>query len=130
VVTERRWGAPGALCWAEVYSRDGTATDGFYRSLFDYDQVQQGDGTNFDYTAWVLAGRAVCGRMAVTDDLAAAGPPHWIVYVSVSDVDATAAAVPRLGGTVSREPTDTPYGRWAMIADPHGAELAVVTLPG
>ena len=126
---DRRWGEPGALCWAEVYTRDGAATDAFYRELFAYDQVQQGDGANFDYTAWRLEGRAVCGRMAVTDELAGAGPPQWIVYVAVSDVDAVAAAVPGLGGTVPREPTDTPYGRWAMVADPHGAELAVVTLP-
>lgn len=119
----------GSLCWAEIYSRDGAATDAFYRDLFAYEQVQQGDGANFDYTAWLLGGRAVCGRMAVTDDLAAAGPPHWIIYVAVSDVDTTAAVAPRLGGTVPREPTDTPYGRWAMVADPHGAEFAVVTLP-
>jgi predicted enzyme related to lactoylglutathione lyase len=121
------WGEAGALCWAEVYTRDGAATDAFYRELFAYEQVQQGDGANFDYTAWRLDGRAVCGRMAVTNDLTAAGPPQWIVYVAVSDVDAVAAAVPGLGGAVPREPTVTPYGRWAMVTDPHGAELAVVT---
>jgi predicted enzyme related to lactoylglutathione lyase len=119
----------GALCWAEIYTRDGAATDAFYRELFGYEQVQQGDGDNFDYTAWRLEGRAVCGRMTVTGELVAVGPPHWVVYLAVSDVDAAATAAARLGGAVRREPTDTPYGRWAMVADPHGAEFAAVTLP-
>jgi predicted enzyme related to lactoylglutathione lyase len=120
-------GGAGALCRAEVYTRDGPATDGFYRGLFGYDQVQQGDGANFDYTAWRVGADDVCGRMTVTGELAVVGPPHWIVYFGVSDVDRAAATVPALGGTVLRPATDSPYGRWAKVVDPAGAEFALIT---
>src|SRR3954452_5907715 len=34
--------------------------------------------------------------------------PSWLGYVGVNDVDATAAHIRRLGGTVYVEPTDNP----------------------
>lgn len=53
------YGAPGAISWSEVNSREGTRTDAFYRSLFPYEQQQIGDGKQFDYTVWNLQ---VCSR--------------------------------------------------------------------
>jgi uncharacterized protein len=53
-------------------------------------------------------------------------PSHWISYVSVEDVDATARAATAMGGTVVEAPFDIPtVGRAARIADPQGAELYV-----
>src|SRR5204863_10094229 len=51
-------------------------------------------------------------------------PAHWISYVSVEDVDATAKAAAANGGKVIEAPSEIPgVGRTAGIADPQGAEL-------
>jgi uncharacterized protein len=53
---------------------------------------------------------------------ASSGPASWNTYVAVDDADATAAAVVRLGGTVSAGPADAgPGGRTATCTDPAGA---------
>lgn len=48
-------------------------------------------------------------------------PAHWSVTFAVDDVDATAAKVGELGGTVVAGPFDAPWTRMAVIADPAGA---------
>jgi uncharacterized protein len=49
-------------------------------------------------------------------------PPHWLVYIGVDDVDATAARAKELGATVFQESTDIPeVGRFAVVQDPAGA---------
>ena len=46
----------------------------------------------------------------------------WYGYVSVADVDATAAHATRLGGVVHVPPRDIPnIGRFAVLGDPQGA---------
>ena len=46
----------------------------------------------------------------------------WTGYILVADVDAMAERVREAGGTVHRPPTDIPgVGRFAAVADPHGA---------
>jgi hypothetical protein len=55
-------------------------------------------------------------------------PPHWLVYFAVSDCDATVDKAKELGGAVFVPPTDIPPGRFAVLADPQGAMLAVMKL--
>lgn len=46
----------------------------------------------------------------------------WVVYFGVADVDAMAAKVEKLGGSIHMEPQDIPgVGRFAFAADPQGA---------
>ena len=52
--------------------------------------------------------------------------PRWMGYVGVSDVDAAAERLKRLGGTVYVPPTDTNIGRISVVADPQTATLALV----
>jgi predicted enzyme related to lactoylglutathione lyase len=70
------------------------------------------------------------GRLPA-EAVAAGAPPHWLAYVATPDVDATAARAVALGGTVRVPPTDIPtVGRFAVLADPQGAQLAVFTPSG
>lgn len=46
--------------------------------------------------------------------------PHWSVVFAVDDADATAAKAEELGGTVVMPPTDMPWVRSTVIADPQG----------
>ena len=55
-------------------------------------------------------------------------PPHWMVYLSVADCDATVAKAQETGGKVLVPPMDTPVGRFACLMDPQGAAFSVITL--
>ncbi|MDP6805608.1 MAG: hypothetical protein QF902_09805 [Rhodospirillales bacterium] len=52
-----------------------------------------------------------------------------MAYVSVTNVDATAAEVEKLGGQVRLPPRDIPgVGRFCVITDPTGAWMSLLTL--
>jgi predicted enzyme related to lactoylglutathione lyase len=48
-------------------------------------------------------------------------PAHWSVTFAVDDADAIAARVEELGGRVLMPPTDAPWVRMSLLADPAGA---------
>ncbi len=53
-------------------------------------------------------------------------PPHWLNYLTVDDVDAALVRVAELGGAVITGAMDLPgIGRFAVVADPSGAVIAV-----
>ena len=59
------------------------------------------------YTMWKANGRAIGGVMALSDAARAGGaPPHWMAYICVPDVDATATQAVSLGGKVVVPPFD------------------------
>src|SRR6201999_797810 len=72
------------------------------------------------------------GAMALGEEHKAQGvPPNWTGYVFVDDCDAAAAKTTALGGSVMRPPADIPdVGRFAIIADPHGAVIGIMTPTG
>jgi predicted enzyme related to lactoylglutathione lyase len=59
-------------------------------------------------------------------------PPHWSVDFWVANVDAAAAKVTELGGTVVVPPQDVPNTglRQAVVTDPQGATLSLTQPPG
>ncbi|WAS97036.1 VOC family protein [Nannocystis punicea] len=116
---------PGAMCWHEVNSREGTKADAFYRGLFGYEQQQMGDGEKFDYVVYNLEGKAVGGRMQMTAEWGDI-PPHWMVYFRVADTDTSAARLTELGGKILHGPFDSPHGRIAVVSDPWGAIFSLV----
>lgn len=56
---------------------------------------------------------------------AAGIPSHWLTYLRVADVDASAAAVTEHGGKVVKSGFDIPVGRIAIVQDPQGATFAL-----
>src|SRR3546814_11740748 len=68
------------------------------------------------------------GMMAFPPELDGQIPPNWTGYVCVDDVDRTASDYMASGGSVKRPPEDIPgIGRLAVVADPHGAVLLIMT---
>ncbi|MBP2477077.1 putative enzyme related to lactoylglutathione lyase [Crossiella equi] len=131
--TEHGWhcatGRPGTLTWAELNSRDGVRADGFFASLFDFRQDQVGDGHGFDYTTWFRNGEPILGRMRMGPEFPHEVPSHWSVYFGVDPgegTDALALRAVRLGGKISYEPFDSPFGRLAILEDPTGGTFTVV----
>ena len=81
-----------------------------------------------NYTLFVAGEAGAAGLMAAPDGVR----PGWIGYVAVDDVDASAGRFAAAGGAVHKAPADIPeVGRIAVVADPQGAVIALITpLPG
>jgi predicted enzyme related to lactoylglutathione lyase len=115
----------GAFSWSELMTTDPAATTAFYGQLFGWtvDTMDMGTGP---YHVVKVGDTAVGGVMGIPPD-GPPMPPHWGSYVTVSNVDQTAARCAELGGQVMMPPMDIPkVGRMAVLADPQGAVLSVM----
>jgi predicted enzyme related to lactoylglutathione lyase len=123
---ERDSYAPGAFCWVDLATTDGAAATTFYAGLFGWDP-QEPVAEAHGYTMLQLAGRDVAALYEQGEEEREAGvPPHWSSYISVIDVDETAAQVEGLGGRLLAGPYDVfDSGRMAVIADPTGALVSL-----
>ena len=114
--------APGTPNWVDVSSGDLPVTVAFYQALFGWDAADQGEEAGH-YTMFEIDGKPVAAAgPKMSDD----GPPSWTTYISVTDVDATAAAITANGGTVIVPPMDVmDVGRMACAFDPGGTFFSV-----
>jgi predicted enzyme related to lactoylglutathione lyase len=116
----------GKFIWAELLTSDPAAAEKFYSEVVGWGASDSGQ-PGMDYTLLEAAGTRVAGLMAIPAD-AAGIPPNWGAYVCVDDTDATAKAFADTGGKICRPPADIPgIGRFAVVADPHGAMLSIMT---
>ena len=114
----------GMPVWYEVLARDLERGAEFYRGALGWTtHREEAGGTVFPYYTNGSGPAAVCG----IGDIAVFGrqdtEPAWRVYLGVADLDEAVGRVRELGGTVREEPSDSPWGRLAEVADPHGAVL-------
>lgn len=120
--------AVGGPVWHELH------TDSFDRAVPFYEQVfgwkaepMDGDdsfrmstlGSGWEASAGIYDAATTLGRES----------SHWLHYFSVADADASARKVVELGGSVLREPEDTPFGRYLQAADSLGARFALMQTP-
>jgi len=120
---ERTSYPPGTFSWVDLQTSDPEAAKVFYSGLFgwDYDDVPVGDGAV--YSMAQLQGHSVAALGGRQDESI---PPHWNCYVTVADVDASAARAAELGATLLAEPFDVfDAGRMAVFQDPQGAVLSI-----
>lgn len=120
---------PGALAWNELNTRDLAGAKSFYGAVFGWGFEEMQMGENESYTTITLGGNPVggildMGERGVPEEI----PPHWLAYFSTEDTDSTVAQAKERGGNVMMEPIDLPVGRFAILADPHGAVFAVIAL--
>ncbi|MCU0968275.1 MAG: VOC family protein [Rubrivivax sp.] len=116
----------GAFSWSELMTPDPAAAAAFYGQLFGWtvDQMDMGTGP---YRVVKAGEAAVGGIMGMPPD-AGPMPPTWGCYVTVADVDETLARCTALGGRTLMPPMTVPgVGRMAVIQDPQGAVLSVIT---
>ena len=118
---------PGALSWNELTTRDAEGSKDFYPAVFGWTPKDTDMGDMGTYTEWMLGSKSIGGMMPMVGDMWPAEiPSHWMVYFAVADTDAAAAKVTELGGSVPVSPTDIPPGRFAVVADPHGAHFSII----
>jgi predicted enzyme related to lactoylglutathione lyase len=118
---------PGAYCWAEVFTREPEKSDAFWSSLFPYRAKQLHDHA-VDFRIFDLGDRSVLGRMKMGDEFPPEVGPYINVYFTVEDCDAAVAKATELGGVLRFGPMDTPFGRFAALSDPQGANFSVIDI--
>ncbi|GAA1186149.1 MULTISPECIES: VOC family protein [Streptomyces violaceusniger group] len=150
-----RRGTPGSYGWTEVHTRQPRAVDAFYRAVFGYEMTPSArppsavppappstappappsaEGAPADVVLWTRRGEppdprhAIGGRVVVGEEYPAVLPAHFLTYFVVADCDQTLRTAHGLGGRVLKTTEDTPYGRFAVLADNQGAAFAVIDI--
>jgi len=115
---------PGAVTWNELITDNPDAVP-FYEQVLGVTTTTADMGGS-KYTMLEAGGQQVASTMPPQ---MSGEPSHWQVYFAVADADATAAKIKQLGGSVMVEPSDTPIGKMAVVADPQGAVFSLFQAP-
>jgi uncharacterized protein len=124
--------AKGRFDWYDLMTEDTEGAKAFYTQVIGWTTAPWGGpGGDSGYTMWLAGEEGVGGVVKLPDEAKAMGAPsHWLGYVVVPDVDATAKAFADAGGRVLRPAYDMAgVGRIAVVADPWGASIGLF-LPG
>ncbi|MBK6917610.1 MAG: VOC family protein [Deltaproteobacteria bacterium] len=118
---------PGQFVWREILTPNPDDSVRFYGEVLGWktERAPMADGKT--YTMFKLGEQPVGGCF----ELPAPGvPPHWALYVSTTDVEASVAKATAAGGKVIMGATDIEgFGRFATFSDPQGAVINVWSSP-
>ncbi|MEB3192025.1 MAG: VOC family protein, partial [Snowella sp.] len=113
----------GAFSWCELITTDPTAAKAFYGEVFGW-RFKKGQVTNAPYTVIEVEGQEIGGISPAPPDM----KPIWGTYVTVKNLEATLQKVETLGGKVLIPPiVIPPSSKFALIQDPQGAAIAVIS---
>jgi predicted enzyme related to lactoylglutathione lyase len=118
---------PGAYCWAEVFTREPEKADGFLSAVFPY-RMKDIEDDAVDFRMFDIGEDTVLGRMRMTDDFPPEVPSYINVYFTVDDCDEAVARAVKLGGILRFGPMSSPFGRFAALSDPQGADFSVIDI--
>lgn len=114
----------GRLVWYELLTSDPKAAVAFYTEVVGWKTQPFGEGS--DYTMWVGSQGPLGGVTKMPEQAKAmSAPPYWQANVMVQNLDESVAKVKQLGGKVYHVEAVPTVGRFAVIADPQGAVLAI-----
>jgi len=114
--------------WYELITGDADAAAEFYGAVLGWTVTDAGQG-DMDYRILTKNGAGVGGLLPIPSGAADSGlQPGWVGYVSVADVDVSVASIIAAGGRECMPAMDVAgVGRMAMVADPQGAALYVMS---
>lgn len=114
----------GGFSWNEVYTDDVQQALAFYQDLLGWKLQGTHDmGPMGPYHLLGLGERQFVGLMKRPANMPVC---TWVSYISVADIQQTAAAVQSAGGQVLMGPHQVPGGGWiAQILDAQGTYLAL-----
>ncbi|MEO8019701.1 MAG: VOC family protein [Pseudomonadota bacterium] len=115
----------GRFVWHQLMTRDVPGAKKFYTKLAGWKALPW--PLDPAYTVCHSDAGPVAGIMDIAPDLPAEVPPHWLQYIGTRDVDSTAEAAIRAGGSIVKGPGDMKgAGRYAVLKDPQGAVFAII----
>jgi uncharacterized protein len=116
----------GHWCWNELWTADTRRAVAFYEAAFGFSHDTQDIGASGPYHMLSRGGQTRGGVMAHPFPGART---QWLPYVAVADADASVRQAGAQGGRVFVPPADIPgIGRFAVLADPFGAQFAIIRL--
>ena len=109
----------GRFVWHELMTPDTSGAHAFYAKVVGWKtQAFEHDPS---YQMFAAGSGPLGGSVAQ-----ASGTPHWLHYVGTPDIEATVQAAKSRGASVTKEVTSIPNGgKYAVLADPQGAAIAV-----
>lgn len=115
----------GQIGWIDMTVDDADGLRDFYKSVvgWETEAVSMGDYSDYSMTM-PESGEAVSGICHARGGNAEI-PGGWLIYITVADVEASAAACKANGGEVLVGPKDLAGGRFCVIRDPSGATAAL-----
>jgi predicted enzyme related to lactoylglutathione lyase len=118
----------GKLVWVDLVTTDPQKAVKFYSTVFAWQAQYFSDK---QYIELSRDGRPICSVVLFEDKEAQDGDAHWLVSISVDDVDAATQRAVDNGGSVLESPTDLPdRGRYSVISDSQGAVLMLLRATG
>ncbi|MGA2131334.1 MAG: VOC family protein [Bryobacteraceae bacterium] len=116
----------GDFVWIELGTTDQPAAKNFYASLFGWNANDMPMGPDGVYTIFRLEGRDAAAAYTLDPARSGGAPPHWMLYISTTSADDSAARAAQAGGTVLAPPFDVfDAGRMAVVQDPTGAVFSL-----
>ena len=121
----------GAITWTDLTVDDAEKVRDFYESVVGWKPFGVDMGGYEDFTMLTPAGdEPVCGICHARGSNVGL-PAQWLVYITVEDVDQSAARCVEQGGRVVVAPKEMgSHGRYCVIQDPAGAVAALFTPAG
>ena len=117
----------GKFVWFELLTQNLEASKAFYPEVLPW-RVEPMEMPGFQYQL-LKAGEAGVG--GIVNAPAPQVPTHWVGYIQVDDVDATAAKVKAAGGKTLMDAIDVPtVGRIQPCADSLGGGFCLYTPEG
>lgn len=121
----------GSFIWYELMTIDPDAAAQFYEPVTGWSISGQAapEASGIDYRHITRAdGGGNGGVLRLSEDMVRHGArPCWMGYLYVADVDAEAAEIVEEGGQVLMPAMDLPVGRIAMVTDPQGIPIYIMT---
>lgn len=118
----------GAILWQDLTVENATQVRDFYQQVVGWEARSENMGEYEDYhmippgQEGSVAG--ICHARGSNANL----PPQWLIYITVADIEKSAAACQELGGAVLDGPRDMGTSRFCVIRDPAGAVCALFQL--
>jgi predicted enzyme related to lactoylglutathione lyase len=114
-------GEAGAFCWADLGTPDPNRAAKFYSTVFGW-KVEKGQNDSSGYLH-IKNGEQFIGGIPPAHTQTA---PHWLIYIMVADVAASASKAAQLGAKVLVPPQNMEgVGIWSIVADPQGGMFAL-----
>src|SRR4051794_37624109 len=94
--------APGTFCWFELSTTDVDSARKMYSELFNWTTREIPISPTDKYVIFSAEGGGDTGAVCPLQQDHPAGPipPNWLVYMSVANVDESAAKATELGGKI------------------------------
>ena len=114
----------GKIGWIDMSVDDAERIRDFYKAVVGWGSEEVSMGDYADYSMTASDGQAVsgiCHARGSNADLNGG----WLIYITVADVEASAAACEANGGEVIVPVRGLAGGRFCVIRDPSGATAAL-----